>query len=295
MRITKPLLAGKYDPAKAQFPLCATPKIDGIRFLIIDGVAVSRSFKPIRNKYIQELLSTNLPDGIDGELTSGDNFQDSTSNIMRIEGEPEITVWIFDYVDPTATEMKGYIDRMKQLKSFEPFKLPDYHVLYPILVNSQQEVDKLMTSNLEAGFEGLILRGPDSPYKMGRSTVKENILLKVKNFLDAEATVVGFKEKLHNDNPATKDAFGRTERSTAKAGLKPTGLLGGFLLRTSDGKEFTCGSGLNDELRQEIWKNRDSYLNRLVKYKYMEFGIKEDTGVPRHPVFIGFRNEDDLS
>ena len=67
MQISKPLLAGKFDPAKAKFPYAATPKIDGIRFLIVNGQAVSRSFKPIRNKYIQDLLSTALPDGVDGE------------------------------------------------------------------------------------------------------------------------------------------------------------------------------------------------------------------------------------
>ena len=293
MQISKPLLAGKFDPAKAKFPYAATPKIDGIRFLMVNGQAVSRSFKPIRNKYIQDLLSTALPDGVDGELTAGNNFQDSTSNIMRIDGEPNFKCWIFDYVDPDGP-MLGYRSRMEQLKSFEPFDLPNYEVLYPEIVFTQEEADQLMTSYIEQAYEGLMLRDPNGIYKFGRSTVNENILLKVKNFIDDEAVVVGFKEKMHNDNPATKDAFGRTERSTAKAGLKPTGLLGGFLLRTSDGKEFTCGSGLNDELRQEIWKNRDSYLNRLVKYKYMEFGIKEDTGIPRHPVFIGFRSEDDL-
>ena len=66
-KIQKPLLAGNFDPTKAKFPYIASPKIDGIRFLMIDGVAVSRTFKPIRNKHIQSLLSQYLPDGVDGE------------------------------------------------------------------------------------------------------------------------------------------------------------------------------------------------------------------------------------
>ena len=53
MRIEKPLLASAFDPDKAQFPYAATPKVDGIRFLMVDGQAVSRSYKPIRNEYIQ--------------------------------------------------------------------------------------------------------------------------------------------------------------------------------------------------------------------------------------------------
>lgn len=100
MIIKKPLLAGKFDPEHPNYPYIATPKIDGIRFIMVNGVALSRSFKPIRNNHVQSLLQKHLPDGIDGELTSGNNFQDSTSAIMRIDGEPEFKVWIFDYVNP---------------------------------------------------------------------------------------------------------------------------------------------------------------------------------------------------
>jgi DNA ligase-1 len=62
-QIRKPLLAGNFDENKAKFPYIASPKIDGIRFLMINGVAVSRTFKPIRNNYIQRVLSENLTDG----------------------------------------------------------------------------------------------------------------------------------------------------------------------------------------------------------------------------------------
>ncbi len=84
-----------FDPDKAQFPYLATPKIDGIRFLMVDGKAVSRSFKPIRNKYIQERLQC-LPDGIDGDLTVGTTFQISSSGIMSIKGEPDFPVGRLD-------------------------------------------------------------------------------------------------------------------------------------------------------------------------------------------------------
>ena len=291
MQIDKPLLAGKYDPKKAQFPYAATAKIDGIRFLMVNGQAVSRSFKPIRNTYIQEILSKNLPNGVDGELTAGDNFQESTSAIMRVKGEPQFKVWIFDYFNPDGSS-KGYMDRMAELRDFEPLNLPCYEILYPIMINTQDEVDALMIKYLNDGYEGVMLRDPHGLYKFGRATTKENILLKVKDFMDDEAEVIGFKEKLHNDNPAGTDAFGRTERSTAKAGLVATNTLGGFVLRRSDGREFTCGSGLNDALRKKIWSNKKSYLGKLVKNKFMTTGIKD---LPRHPVFIGFRDESDIS
>ena len=290
MKIQKPLLAGKFDSEKAKFPYAATPKIDGIRFLMVGGAALTRSFKPIRNEYLQKILSSNLPDGIDGELTSGSTFQECSS-IMRIKGEPDFKVWIFDFVNPND-EIKPYKERMNELRKFESFNIPSYEILFPTIVSNQEQIEQLMTKNLNAGYEGLMLRDPNGIYKFGRSSVKENILLKVKEFMDDEAEIIAFREKMVNTNEGLKDNFGRTKRSSCQDGLKPSGTLGGLILRNSEGLEFSCGSGLNDALRDEIWKNKSKYLGKLVKYKFMSKGIKD---LPRHPVFMGFRDETDLS
>ena len=290
MKIQKPLLAGKFDSEKAKFPYAATPKIDGIRFLMVGGAALTRSFKPIRNEYLQKILSSNLPEGIDGELTSGSTFQECSS-IMRIKGEPDFKVWIFDFVNPKG-EVKPYKERMDELRKFENFNIPSYEILFPTIVSNQEQIDQLMINNLNAGYEGLMLRDPNGIYKFGRSSVKENILLKVKEFMDDEAEIISFREKMINTNEGLKDNFGRTKRSSCQDGLKPSGTLGGFILRNSEGLEFSCGSGLNDALRDEVWKNKSKYLGKLVKYKFMSKGIKD---LPRHPVFMGFRDETDLS
>ena len=290
MKIQKPLLAGKFDSEKAKFPYAATPKIDGIRFLMVGGAALTRSFKPIRNEYLQKILSSNLPDGIDGELTSGSTFQECSS-IMRIKGEPEFKVWIFDFVNPKG-EVKPYKERMNELSKFESFNIPSYEILFPTIVSNQEQINQLMINNLNKGYEGLMLRDPNGIYKFGRSSVKENILLKVKEFMDDEAEIIDFREKMVNTNEGLKDNFGRTKRSSSQDGLKPSGTLGGFILRNSEGLEFGCGSGLNDALRDEIWKNKSKYIGKLVKYKFMSKGIKN---LPRHPVFMGFRDETDLS
>jgi DNA ligase-1 len=286
-KIQKPLLAGNFDASKAKFPYIATPKIDGIRFLMIDGVAVSRTFKPIRNKHIQELLSQYLPDGIDGELTSGDTFQSSTSAVMTIEGEPEFKVWVFDYVNPDDEILPFYLRILNIPLNTLPFY---YELLSGTKIHSIKELERYEYLCLHKGYEGIMLRDPMGTYKFGRSTVNDNILLKVKRFEDDEAELIAIEEKMSNQNVAEKDAFGRTKRSASLAGMVGADTTGTLIVRTLDGLEFGVGSGLNDEMREEIWNNQEKYIGKLVKYKYFPQGIKE---LPRHPVFLGFRDKED--
>jgi DNA ligase-1 len=288
-KIQKPLLAGNFDPAKAKFPYIATPKIDGIRFLMVDGVAVSRTFKPIRNKHIQNFLQQYLPDGIDGELTSGDTFQSSTSAVMSIEGTPDFKVWIFDYLDSASEDILPFYLRILNMPKLDaPF---DYEVLNGITVKTLEEIADYEKICLEAGYEGVMLRDPMGTYKFGRSTVNDNILLKVKQFLDDEGELIEIQEKMSNQNPEEKDAFGHVKRSTSLDGMIPTGVAGTLIVKNRDGQVFGVGSGLNDELREEIWNNKEKYIGQLVKYKYFPQGVKE---LPRHPVFLGFRDPEDI-
>jgi DNA ligase-1 len=286
-KIQKPMLAGNFDPKKAKFPYIATPKIDGIRFLMIDGVAVSRTFKPIRNKHIQSLLSQYLPDGVDGELTSGDTFQSSTSAVMTIEGEPEFKVWVFDYVNPDEEILPFYLRILNIPLNTLPF---DYELLSGTTIHSPKELERYEYICLHNGYEGVMLRDPKGTYKFGRSTVNDNILLKVKRFEDDEAELIAIEEKMSNQNVAEKDAFGHVKRSASLEGMVPMNTTGTLIVRNKDGLEFGIGSGLDDKTREEIWNNKEKYIGKLVKYKYFPQGVKE---LPRHPVFLGFRDVED--
>jgi len=286
----KPMLACEFNPSKATYPYLATPKIDGIRCVIRGGKALSRSLKPIRNEYISELLS-HLPDGLDGELTSGENFQSSSSSIMSINGEPSFTYWVFDFVDNPS---EPYSSRINKLMEWNHSRiLPRYiTVLVPQLILNELDLENYMTLALGQGHEGVILRSLTSPYKFGRSTPKENYLLKVKLFTDSEAIITGFQEKLTNTNPQEKNNLGYSERSSHKENLVAAGTLGSILVKDKvSGVSFKIGSGFDDELRRQIWDNQSKYVGSMVKYKYMPHGEKDK---PRHPIFLGFRSEDDM-
>lgn len=287
--ITRPLLAGNFDPQKAKFPYIATPKIDGIRFLMVNGVAVSRTFKPIRNKHIQQLLSENLKDGVDGELTSGNTFQSSTSAVMTIENEPDFKVWIFDYVNPKVETIAPFEERIRSISFLNlPF---DYEILTGTLIHSLEELNEYESICLREGYEGVMLRDPMGTYKFGRSTVNDNILLKVKRFEDDEAELIAIEEKMSNQNEIEYDAFGKIKRSSSLDGMIGANTAGTLIVRNKNGQEFGIGSGLTDLMREEIWNNQEKYIGKLVKYKYFPQGVKE---LPRHPVLLGIRSEDDL-
>ena len=63
----KPLLAYTVEDTSAlKYPLFASVKLDGIRCLVIDGVAYSRNMKPIKNEYVQKCIGKTEYNGLDG-------------------------------------------------------------------------------------------------------------------------------------------------------------------------------------------------------------------------------------
>jgi DNA ligase-1 len=292
VNVKKPMLAGKLkDFGSLEYPVLCTPKLDGVRALKVNGELVSRNFKLIPNVYTRERFDL-LPDGVDGELIlnngteAGDGFNNTQSAVMREDGEPDVLYYIFDYVEEKLS--KPYDKRMEDLASLNE-EYEHIVIVFPVWIHNKPELLSYEQTCLSKGYEGVMIRDPKGQYKEGRSTEKEGYLLKLKRFEDSEAYIVGFEEKLHNENPKEKDAFGDSKRSAKKEGLVPAGTLGKIYVRDVDsGIEFEIGTGFNDELRQEIWDHQHKYLGKVVKYKYQSCGMKEK---PRFPVFLAFERE----
>lgn len=294
--ISAPILAAKKPVFEnIKFPVLATPKIDGIRCIKVNGQALSRSFKPIPNHHIRKMIEQYCPDGFDGEILCGDGFSDVQSMVMGREGTPDFTYLVFDYVQNDLNT--PYIERIQQLDGFfkqNPLVQTCAKALIPVLVNSLDELKDVMAKHLEEGHEGTMIRSPQSPYKCGRASLKEGYLTAIKYFEDGEAEVIGFEELQHNENEKTLDAFGHSERSSKKENMVAGNTLGAFLVRKADGTEFKIGTGkgLTAALRKEIWDNKDKYLGKLVHYRSQPHGVKDK---PRIPVWHGFRSPEDMS
>lgn len=288
MPIIKPMLAQTLeDFSDLKFPVLATPKLDGIRCLKVNGQVLSRKFKSIPNRHINALLSS-LPDGLDGELMIPNAaFNSIQSAVMTVAGEPDFRYYVFDYVKNIET---SYQTRMTDLICLE---LPDYCIkIIPSLIKNESELRQFEEQSLIEGYEGAMVRSPNSPYKNGRSTVKEGYLLKIKRFKDSEAVILDFEERMHNANEAVTNALGHTERSSHKANLIPTNTLGAFVVEDLYSKmKFKVSTGMDDVARQHAWNNQESLKGKILKYKFQEAGMKD---LPRFPVFLGYRDERDM-
>ena len=119
--------------------------------------------------------------------------------------------------------------------------------------------------------------------------------VKFKFFVDSEFEIVAVHEQMENTNTLEKDELGYAKRSSAKEGMVGKDTFGSFTCVTTDGKHFNVGTGvgLTQELRQSIWNNKENYIGKLAKVKYMDVGSKD--GVPRLPILLGFRDKDDIS
>ena len=300
--ITRPMLAETVEDVNSiNYPVLVSPKLDGIRILKIDGNIVTRKFKPLPNTYTRQWLEKYLPDGFDGELILRHDmsFNACQSAFMSQDGEPDFKFMIFDYVSSSLdTEFQYRFADLRETMIKKVWMqigtLQMLDIVPHYFVNSAEELMVKEAEFVSQGYEGLMLRRPSGKYKCGRSTVKEELLLKVKRFEDSEAVVLDVLELMHNSNEKETDELGMSKRSKAQAGMVPAGMLGKFAVRDiKSGIEFEIGTGLGltQELRKEIWDNKTKYLGKLVKYKFQPAGVKEK---PRFPVWLGFRHEDDL-
>lgn len=281
----KPMLSSEANLKALKFPVLASPKLDGVRALVRDGVVLSRSLKPLPNRHVQMMFGRPELEGFDGELILGDPthpeaYRRTVSAVMSIEGEHAVDFHVFDRWD------RDYPYKEVSLS---------YWLIIPIYstpIHNMEELEEYEVAILDKGYEGVMLRDPQSPYKFGRSTAKEGYLLKLKRFADSEAEIIGFEELMHNQNEATLNETGHIERSTKQVGLLPADTLGALIVRDiHSGVEFKIGTGFTAAERKKFWNLRAPLRGALVKYRYFPTGSKEK---PRFPSFQGFRHHIDL-
>lgn len=290
----KPMLSATLDCIESlNYPVLVSPKLDGIRCLIVDGIAVSRNFKRIPNDAISTALNHAGLTGLDGELIVGDPkapdcYRKTNSGVMSHDGDPDWTFWVFDdfgdIMSPFFLRLASAKARIAGLSSELKKRV---RLVTHVTKRSAEELHEYEAQHILAGYEGVMVRHPEGLYKYGRSTPREGALFKLKRFTDGEARVVGFEEQMQNNNEKTRDELGRAKRSSHKENKRAKGTLGALkVVDKWTGVHFDIGTGFTDKERFDIWADRPNWLNKLVKYKSLAVGVKEK---PRHPVYLGER------
>ncbi len=262
------------------YPMYSSIKLDGIRCLAIEGVAYSRNMKPIPNKFIQAYFAQHKLHGLDGELMIDGDFNSVQSAVMSVEGTPDFTYQVFDIFTVPNRFFSSRLDMLELI-------LVTYTSATRIEQVKQEliyEADNLLehyNKCVSEGYEGVIVRHPDGKYKFGRSTLKQQWMLKVKPSLDAEAKVLDVLPLLRNLDTS----------SNKKENMVAVPMLGSLQVEAF-GVVFSIGSGFDDAQRTEYWRNREDLIGKFVTFKYQELSAY---GVPRFPVFKGFRNPGDMS
>lgn len=308
MSVFRPMLAApttELELASLKYPMLGSAKVDGIRMLVmpdINGkpIALSRKLEPIPNKHVQALFARPEFIGLDGELAVGPVtakklWQVTQSGVLSIDGTPNVKWHVFDNFAMNAEYVLRAKAAMETVQQYQKSTLLDTIQWLPqARIDTYEQLRQFEEYNLELGFEGVILRAPMAPYKHGRSTVKQAYMIKVKRFEDGEAEIVDTVEQRTNNNEATTDALGYTKRSSHAGGKADAGVLGALQVIGRGGRwdrvSFEIGTGFTAEQRANLWAGRQYIVGKLVKYKHFPIGAVDR---PRHPVFLGFRDQRD--
>jgi DNA ligase-1 len=309
----KPILAPNEEPNldDIQYPILASYKLDGIRCIFYKGEMLSRSLKPIVNKQLRgkfQMIADytkkyNLI--LDGEIYSPDlTFQEITRYVMTQDFEDKKSVKKFGKILEIPESLQFYCFDFILEDDFEaPFvnrQLNMASILYndnlkylielirQKNVNSKEEVEEYFNEALEKGFEGLILRDHNGKYKCGRCTIKEGNLYKVKPFRTFDGKIIEVTQGTEVDANAEKkiNELGYSVTSNKKGDRVLVDRVRDFVVEYEGKILKVTSSSLTHEERKEYWKKRNQLIGKWIEYKGMLVGSKD---VPRHPVFIRFR------
>lgn len=247
------------------------PKLDGLRAVSQDNTLMSRNGKPyVSTPHLYQNMAI-----LDGELYTH-KYKDDFNKIVSLckkqkptlnelaESASKVEFWAYDYPSHKGVFSERYTALLElwsqNTDKFEKIKLVD---TFP--VTTWDEIKQYHEMFLERGYEGTIIRLDLGPYENKRSKQ----LLKYKDFIDEEFTIVGAEE----------GTGGRT------------GTIGYFIMQHDKNPEQTFKSNVKGDFDflKNIWKNHEKYIGTEATVKYFQRTPKQADGtgdVPRFPYII---------
>ena len=285
---------GANHEAKITGKKLVEPKLDGVRCLtVIDYenqtvTQYTRNGKVLENfTHITDYLSQYINEFgrsmiLDGEVVSH-TFQDLMKQVHRKDNVQagDARLVLFDCLPLVEFKQGVSVMGLRRRREF----LKNWQNIFAdsgfIEIVSQREFDlDVLTDEIEfkdynqemveAGYEGIMIKDPNSKYECKRSTA----WLKQKPFIEVSLTVTGYEEG--------------TGRNQSR--------LGALICEgEDDGKTIcvNCGSGFSDDDRTELWTGRDSLVGQVVEVRADAVTQNQDgtysLRFPRFKTFRGFK------
>lgn len=274
------MLADKYNPKKhTNFPYYSQPKLDGVRCLVSKYGMQSRNGKPIVSApHILEASQpffAKYPDVVlDGELYNHDlrdNFEKIISLVRKTkptaedlkESEELVQYWVYDCIlegPYDCIKGKSVGDRLNMAAVACGNSNGSYiRTVTTRKVSDEHDIETMLCHYLEHGYEGQMLRDPNSLYEGKRS----KNLIKHKEFEDEEFEVVSIVEGKGNW----------------------AGYAKSIEIRLKDGTTQSSGVRGSREFLADILKNASTYIGTDVTVRYQN---KTEDGKLRFPVVVAF-------
>lgn len=291
--IIKPMLAKQADKVTNKKiydkEWLASRKIDGTRCLLYynpeddtihsasrGGEHYDAATSHLREHPVLQEIFHNMPHLIlDGELYKHGKSLQQISGAARMEKNAYDCDWleyyVYDCIDLEKLDMVAK-DRLKLLKSIQDTYNFGFNPMHEweegelqvqfvpqVPVTGWDNMEKLHAQYVEEGFEGLVIRNPDKPYKPNGRT---NDMIKIKMYKDAEFEITGLSEGLREEDMC-------------------------FTLVTEDGIEFKAKPMGTRELKQQYRDDLDQLIGKMATVKYFYLS---DEGCPLQPVLKCIRD-----
>ena len=280
------------------YPHLASPKLDGVRGSIQGNNVLSSTLATLPNWNLQERFRQSTLCGLQGEFVMGpayapDVFNKTMSTVMAANKPVEGLIFaVFDHVTEETRNLP-FETRLESARALVKAFGQSYVVMVPQReIANYEELVEFEEEMLLRGYEGVMIRCMDSPYKEGRATLREASIFKLKRLEDSEGVVVGFDTGRHNTNPQERSEEGRAKRSYAAEGLIDSDMVGALLVEFN-GQQIRVAPGkFKHHERRDMLQHPSDYIGRYVKFTHMPHGAKDQ---PRMARAVGWRDPRDMA